>query len=189
MSEGTQTTASQLQKLNQLFSDEWESRMQEDPWLATLCGDHRFNDRHPFATEADAARRAGQDRAFLARLSAIERAALPPADQLNYDIFKRELSNRITEYSFGVYTMPVSRLSGFQIVFPDLPDFTPFKTPLDYEQYIQRLTGFAEYCRQNIELMQAGMRRGIIPARPARAFSSSLSSISQPALMPPCRKN
>ena len=172
----TQNTASQ--QLNQLFTDEWETRMQEDPWLATVCGDPRFNDRLPSVTEADAARRAGQDRTFLARLLTIERAALPPEDQLNYDIFARELNNRLLEYGFEAYTMPVSRLSGFQINFPDLPALTPFKTARDYENYIRRLNAFAEYCQQNIALMRAGMRRGYIPARPALSgIEESLRSL------------
>ena len=173
-----ETLPSSSQPLNQLFTDEWDFRMQEDPWLATLCGDHRFNDRLPAVSEADSARRAAQDRVFLARLAAIERASLPPADQLNYDIFKRELTNFLSEYGFGAYTMPVSRLSGFHIFFPDLVDLTPFKTVLDYENYIQRLNAFAAYCQQNIALMRAGMRRGYIPARPALSgIEESLRSL------------
>jgi uncharacterized protein (DUF885 family) len=169
MSDDTRNAGSELLQLNRLFSDEWEVRMQEDPWQATLCGDHRFNDRLPAASEADAGRHAGQASAFLDRLHAIDRAALPPGDQLNYDIFERELSNRLLEHAFGTHFMPVSRLSGFQINFPDLTDFTPFKTPLDYEHYIRRLNGYADFCLQNIELMRAGMRRGYVPARAALA--------------------
>jgi len=179
MPDDTQNADSQSQQLNRLFADEWEFRMQEDPWQATLCGDHRFNDRLPVATELDAARRAGQASAFLDRLHAIDRAALPPGDQLNYAVFERELSNRIAEHTFGLHFMPVTRLSGFHINFPDLPDFTPFKTPLDYEQYIRRLSGFAGFCLQNIDLMRTGLRRGYIPARHALAgIEESIRSLA-----------
>ncbi len=173
-----QRANSQSFLLSRLFADEWETRMQEDPWQATLCGDHRFNDRLPSVTEADANRRASQDRAFLTRLEAIDRAALPAEDQLNYAVFERELDNRLAEHAFGTRFMPVSRLSGFHINFPDLPDFTPFKTARDYEHYIRRLNAFADFCLQNIELMRAGLHRSYLPARAALArIEESIQSL------------
>ena len=51
--------------LQQLFADEWEFRMQENPLLATRCGDHRFNERLPAVSEEDYQRRLAQTRVFV----------------------------------------------------------------------------------------------------------------------------
>ena len=73
--------------LHQLFDEEWERGLRENPVGASYQGDPRYNDRwadvSPAAIEASAA----ADRAALARIRAIDRNALSPADQLNYDTF------------------------------------------------------------------------------------------------------
>ena len=69
--------------LHQLFSDAWETQLQLDPLLATQCGDRRYNDRLPQVGEDAVERQRLALRGFLARLSAIPRAGLSPADQVN----------------------------------------------------------------------------------------------------------
>ena len=51
--------------LHDLFADEWAFRLQEDPLFATAVGDHRYNDKLPSATPADAERRIEKKRGFL----------------------------------------------------------------------------------------------------------------------------
>ena len=97
-----------LTQFRRLLADEWEFRMQEDPLLATRCGDHRFGDRLTSVLPEDFKRRSDQARIFLARLLAIERDRLPLEEQLNFDIFKLEIENQIAEYEFGVHFMPVA---------------------------------------------------------------------------------
>jgi uncharacterized protein (DUF885 family) len=152
-------------RLHQLFVDEWESRMRDDPLFATMCGDHRYDDRLPAVSEEDFQRRLTQTRAFLNRLQEIDRDALTPEEQLNYDIFERETKDQIAEYEFGSYWMPVSKASGLQISFPDLPNIVPLSTVEDYENYIARLNGFDAFTQAHVELMRAGMRKGYAPPR------------------------
>lgn len=76
-------------QLQQLFTEEWELRLQENPTFATQTGDHRYNDRLPGVKEEDFTRRAQALQAIFERLKAINRDALAPAEQLDYDFFSR----------------------------------------------------------------------------------------------------
>ena len=115
----------------------------------------------PKVSLADEKRRNAAQRKFLARLESIKRDALTPANQLNYDIFARVLREHVREFEFQTYLMPVSDRWGFHIEFPELPRNMPLTTTRDYENYIARLGGFADYAAGHIELMREGIRRSM----------------------------
>jgi uncharacterized protein (DUF885 family) len=144
-----------------LLDDAWEFRLGEDPLFATETGDHRFDDQLPHVSLADESRRDEARRQFLARLDAIDRNALPRADQANYDIFGRSLRDQIREYEFQAHLMPISDRYGFHVDFPELPRNMPLTTTQDYENYIARLRGFASYAAGHIELMREGVRKSM----------------------------
>jgi len=157
--------AKALSQLQELFADEWEFRMQEDPLFATRCGDHRFNDRLPAVSEADYQRRLAQERRFLERLRTIDRSLLAPDGQLNYRIFEQELENRIADYGFHTYRMPFTKLGGFHTDFPELPNAVPLNTLQDYENYMARLNRFSAFAQAHIELMRVGIREKVVLPR------------------------
>ena len=143
-----------------LVADEWESWVRENPLLATRCGDHRFDDRLPAVSEADAQRRLAQDKSYLERLRAIDPGDLPRRDQLNRVTFERMLRDRIADAEFHAYRMPLTRLGGFYTNFAELPRVIPLDTLQDYEHYISRLRGFAAYAEGYLALMRDGIRSG-----------------------------
>jgi uncharacterized protein (DUF885 family) len=75
------------------------------------------------------------------------------------------LENEIAETEFRAYLMPMSKTSGFHSSFAELPEYVPFDTPKDYENYIARLSAFKAYAEGHIELMRIGMRDGYAPPR------------------------
>jgi len=150
--------------LRQLFDQEWEFRMRNDPITATWYGDHRFNDRLPVPSVEGYRREAQQARAFLERLQEIDYTALPASQQLNYDIFKWILQNQLIEHDFRLYLMPVNRLVGPHSILPDMIEVTPFASEQDYENYLSRLIAIPAYIEAQIELMRAGMEAGMVPA-------------------------
>ena len=151
--------------LQQLFEDEWEFRLRENPLFATYVGDHRYNDRLPHVTEDDFARRLAQMRTFRRRLEAIDRSTLTSEEQLNYDIFRRSLEDETGELEFRAYLMPIAKAGGFHTEFADLPVMAPFYNLGDYENYLARLEAFPSYVAEYIDLMRAGIRSGYVPAR------------------------
>jgi uncharacterized protein (DUF885 family) len=146
--------------LQSLFDEAWAVRLEEDPLFATEAGEHRYDDRLPSATPADWSRRAAFARSTLARLKAIDREGLSPADRVSYDMFARKLSDTLADDAFGVWRIPLNADSGFHTEFADLPDRAPFRTVRDYENYVARLNAFPRWVGEEIALMREGMRTG-----------------------------
>src|SRR6266487_4665816 len=85
--------ADEVARLHALFDKTWETRLRESPMFATSVGRHEYDDKLGSMTPADLERRHAQTKAALAELSAIDRAALPPNELVNADIFRRQLEN------------------------------------------------------------------------------------------------
>ena len=146
--------------LHDLFDREWEARLANNPLLATSVGRHELNDQLPDVSPENQQRRAGQVHEFLNELEAIDRAQLSAADQINYDIFERQLRAAIADFEFRAFEMPLTADSGFHADFAQLPFEAPFETTLDYQNYLARLEAFPAYMEQQIANMRAGLERG-----------------------------
>ena len=144
-----------------ILHEAWELRLREDPLAATETGDHRYDDRLPKVSLANEKRYNEAQRAFMDRLKKINRDELSPANKTNYDVYNRGLRERIKEFEFDTYLMPVSDRWGFHIDFPELPRNLPLATVKDYENYISRLNGFSDYAAGHMELMREGVSRGM----------------------------
>ncbi len=150
-------------ELTQLFEDHWQAWMHNDPLFASMCGDNRYDDRLPSASDASFAGWKGQLQAFRRRQDTILRSALSTAEQLNYDIFARLLDMEIEELNHFYYRMPISRTAGFHMYLPDLPTYMSMETLRDYENYLSRLQVVPSYVAENIELMRLGVSSGYLP--------------------------
>ncbi len=169
--------ADEVAKLHDLFDREWELRLKEDPLFATSVGRHEYNDRLPSATMADLERQAAAAKAFLGELQAIARAQLPAEEQVNYDIFRRQLENRAAGFDLGDYQMPINADSGFHTGFSRLPEEVPLATAKDYENYISRLKAWPRYVREQIELMRTGLKRGMtVPRVTLEGYDGTISA-------------
>jgi uncharacterized protein (DUF885 family) len=157
--------ADEVAKLHGLFEREWEFRLKEDPTFATSVGRHEYGDRLPSATLADLERQNAANKAMLGELDAIDRSKLPPEEQVNYDIFRRQLENRIAGFELGEDQMPFNADSGFHSGFSRLPEEVPLATVKDYENYISRLKAWPRYVAEQIELMRMGLKRGMTVPR------------------------
>ncbi len=88
-----------------------------------------------------------------------------PEDLVNADMFRRQLEDRIADFELGGYQMPFNADSGFHSEFSRLADDVPLATARDYENYIARLRAWPRYVEQQIELMRAGLKRGMTVPR------------------------
>jgi uncharacterized protein (DUF885 family) len=114
----------------------WAERLRADPLYATTVGVHGYDDRLPAVTPADYARQVAQDRAFEQRLQALPRSALPPAGQLNYDLFDYELRDRIALAPFRDWRIPLTSDSGFHSDVLLMADGVAMARPEDYQRFI-----------------------------------------------------
>jgi uncharacterized protein (DUF885 family) len=152
--------ASPAESLKQLMAEEWEFELREDPLFATQAGDHRYDERLPSVTVADEVRREAANKEFLARLQAIDRTQLGATDRLDYDLLQRTLRDRIGEYDFKTYLMPITNREGFHTDFPQLPERVPLDDTKDYENYCARLEACRTYMGQYVETMRVGVKEG-----------------------------
>lgn len=154
MSEPRKATADA--DLRAFLDQAWQRELRDNPSLATYLGDRRYDDRwEDLRPEAVEARRAG-DRDLLGQLQAIDRENLSAAAQLNHDLFRRYLEDRIEGQAFDQELMPMSQLEGLQLS-AQLLDFVPFAEQKDYENWLARLQGFGDLVDQTIALMRRGI--------------------------------
>src|SRR5216683_2354706 len=169
--------ADEVKRLHALFDRNWETRLKESPLFATSVGRHEYDDRLPSVTMADLERRQAQRKATLASLAKIDRSKLPQAEQVNYDIFKRQIDESIESFDFGDYQMPINADSGFHSGFSRLPKEMPLATVKDYENYISRLKAWPRYVREEIALMRIGIKRGMtIPRATLNGYDSTITA-------------
>lgn len=152
------------QALQRLFAEEWERGLRDFPDTATYHGDTRYDDRWPdLSLEAIAAREAA-DRAALARLRAIPRAALSPADQLHYDSFEWQMAAAVERQRFREYLQPIGHQGGPQTA-DTIAELMRFTRAADYRNYLARMQALPRLIEQTIVLMREGLRTGNMPPR------------------------
>jgi uncharacterized protein (DUF885 family) len=160
-----QTRASQTpaKQLHALFAAEWEYGLEQNPTGASQLGDRRWNDRWPDRSLEAIEKRHQHDLGLRQRLATINRARLSPADQLNYDLFKKDLDADIEEYKFRWYLVPLNQREGIQAA-DDLAASLRFETVKDYDDWVARLRIFPAYMDQTMALMREGIRaRMVLP--------------------------
>lgn len=147
--------------LHAFFDAEWDYQMEQNPVRASSMGDRRWNDRWDDDSLEAIAKREDHARDALQRLGKIERANLSPADQLNYDLFKKNLEQEIAGFRFRMYLLPINQRGGVQTE-DQLGEQLRFETVKDYEDWVVRLRGFPAHMDQQIALMREGMKARIM---------------------------
>ncbi|MEQ1617765.1 MAG: DUF885 domain-containing protein [Terricaulis sp.] len=148
------------QDLSRLFGDERAMVWRENPLAATNDGVHEYDDRLPSVTPEANLRQAVGDRALLARLNAIDRAALSRQEQVSYDLFAFMVGERVRFAAYREWRLPINNDSGFYTEILQLADLQAPRTTRDYENYIARLNDVPRYFRENIANMRLGIRDG-----------------------------
>jgi len=150
--------------LHGLFDSEWERGLRESPENASYQGDHRFDDRWSDMGPEAIARREAADRDALAALKRIDRAALSPADQLNYDTFAWLQERSVARQKFREYLQPVGHQGGVQTA-DGIAEVLPFASVQDYRNWIARLHALPRLLEQTTALMKTGVEAGSMPPK------------------------
>jgi len=150
--------------LHSLLEREWDAAMERHPTRASSLGDRRWNDRWPDMRPEAFAQWQRHLREVRARLNHIDRVNLSDADQLNFDLFKKDLEVRIREHQYGWHRIPLNQRGGLQTE-DELADSLRFDSVQDYEDWIARMRAFPEYMRQTVSLMREGMATGMLLPR------------------------
>jgi uncharacterized protein (DUF885 family) len=152
-------------RLHQLFAQRWEYTMREYPEFATSVGYPGQNARWTDNSLEAIARRKRELNDPLNVLRTIDRANLGPTDQLNYDLFRRNLTDAVEESRFPGELMAITQLDGVQQDVPSTIAKMPAGTVRDDEDILARLRAVPVLVNQTIVLLQRGLASGITPPR------------------------
>lgn len=153
------------ERLHKLFEVTWDYIMFEYPEYATFVGypgqNHRWTDLSVEAIE----RRKREVEEPLKTLHSIDRSQLSEVDQLNYDLFKKDLEFQVEEARFYDDYMPINQLQGVQQSVASVLNAMPAQTVRQYKDIIARLNGVPLLIEQTIELMKKGLEIGVSPPK------------------------
>lgn len=141
--------------LIKLFDQVWQEDLVDDPISATALGDTRYNDKLPDMSQAAIDARNKRNYTRLAALRKIVRDKLEKEDQLNYDLFERDIKMRIDEYAYKPWLYAIRTFDGPQLL-TEVAEFAPFSTVKDYENWIARINASGTFFDQWIALLQSG---------------------------------
>jgi uncharacterized protein (DUF885 family) len=163
--EASQGRVPERDRLRALFDATWRYQMEEFPELATFTGhsgqDHRWTDLSLLAVE----RRRRELEIPARALATIDRSRLPPADQLDRDVFQREVGEALEGRRFRGELMPLTQMSGVQQDVAQMLAMMPAATAAHYENVVARLLGVPALVDQTIVLMKEGLAAGLTPPR------------------------
>ncbi len=161
------------ERLSAMFAEYDEEFLQLNPISATFRGDHRYDDVfvNSLSDEYVAAMRSLNE-GYLERLRGFDPESLEPQDRLSYDIFKLQRENALEGFTEGFFDlrnlMPVNQFFGFHNFLALLgsgANAQPFVTVEDYDNWLLRSAGYAEWTDSAIAKMGEGIEAGVVQPR------------------------
>src|SRR6266550_1151618 len=147
-------------RLRAIYTEEWKWRLEQFPGLEGVT--KPVPDRLPKEDPPTQEMRLRYWQDVLHKLDDIPRAQLSPEEQINYDVYRREIENFVADQKFRDHEMPANSDSAF---WTDL-GYTarrPFKTLSDYKNWIAQIRDIPRYFREQIANIRAGLARGFTP--------------------------
>ncbi len=156
---------SDAERLKLFFSTHWKYSMEESPEAATACGFPGENDRWSDVSLEAITRRKTDLLHWREALDSIDRNQLSAADQLNYDLFHRDLLLEIEATQFPGELMPINQMGGVQQDVAQVIVQMPLEREKDFRDVIARLESAPTLIDQNIALLRRGLALQITPSR------------------------
>jgi len=153
------------EKLHQIFDEQWEWELQQNPIRATFVGDPRYGDRVPDMSFEAIERRDQHAHELKARLQTIDYPALSDDDKLSYDLFLLDVDQDIEGQRFHGELMPINQMGGLHSRMVDLAQLTPKFTAKQVDDLLTRLDQVPVLVDQMIALMEKGLEEGLTPPK------------------------
>ena len=147
-----------------LLDEHWEWRMASSPVMASMLGDRRYNDQWPDDSLDAIEQRHVATRDFLRRVYAIERSALSADDQLNYELFRRQLQDDVDRHQFKSHLLPFSHRGGIQSL-DNITNQLRLSTVEDYDDWLVRLGKVDDLIDTAMATAETGRKAGYMPPR------------------------
>ncbi|GMN01674.1 DUF885 domain-containing protein [Erythrobacter sp. MTPC3] len=168
--------AGPVEDYEELREEVWQAALDASPQLATSIGDRRGDGQLGDLSVAEYERQIAMARVYLQRLEAIDAAALPAAERIDYEVLKSSIEDQIdaSQHAHTRYVL-FNTFSGWFSGFASLPNRSPFFTLADYESYVARLEAYRAYNGQGIARSREAVRLGLTqPCEPMEGFDGKI---------------
>jgi uncharacterized protein (DUF885 family) len=161
-----------------LMDDYWATTLKDAPTFATQTGVTTYDRELGTVTLAEFDRQTAEAAAFLGRLNAIPVTSLNVADQTNYSILKRTLSDAVAANTFGERQMLFSTLGSFHQFWAGIGEQQPFRTYADYDNYLARIAHVPEQMANMAEISRKAAREGFVqPCVTLTTFDDTITGV------------
>ena len=154
--------AGPAEDFQKLQDDYWAATLRDAPLFASQVGVKDYDRQIGPLSLAELDRQAAQSAAFLKRLEAIPAASLPPADQANRAVLKRQLEDAIEANRYGERQLLYSTLGSYHDFLAGMAENIPFRSAADYDNYLARLEQVPDRMRSYGEISLKGAREGFV---------------------------
>jgi uncharacterized protein (DUF885 family) len=120
------------ERLHDLFKLDWERTMLENPEFATDVGYPGQNDRWTDQSLEAIEQRKQELHILEKAIQSIDRSKLSVADQLNYDLFKKNADDNLEGSHFKQKFIPITQLNGVQQGVAEILELSPRANVSDY---------------------------------------------------------
>lgn len=163
-----------------LADEFWDVWMASSPLLATVYGDHRFDDQlGPVSREAEY-------RVITQMGSIAERAGrltdLEAGDSLTRDILVATIESNRQLFDSGLYSAPISPYLGVQSIVPQTLSRSAAQDPEQAERLLTRVRSIPEWLTEVEDRIRTDLSEGLTPTRTnlERVLSQIDASVSGP---------
>ena len=148
-------------RLHQIFDEEWQRTLKENPTQSSRLGDRRYNKLWPDISLTAVRTSQTKTRQVLTAVKALDRSAFSADDELNARLFEYQYEADISEQRFQLHLLPINHRGGIQDEDTTV-DVLQFDTLRDYEDWIARLKAFPEYTARTMALMRQGIHEKML---------------------------
>ena len=181
-------------RFQDLLTDHWNWQLKTNPTFATSLGVREFDDMlsDPSLDAYDKDIEMAKD--FLGRLNDLVVSEMSEDNQLNAQLLKLDLENKITASQFGGKYMIMTNRRGPHTQMTGLPNRLPFFKAADYESYISRLKAMPAYMEKATARLRSAIdAQWVQPCAPMKGFEKSIQihiveDVSESNLMSPFKK-
>ena len=161
-----------------LMDEIWATTLKDNPVFATQTGVTTYDRELGTLTLAELDRQTAEASAFLKRLEAIPPSALSPADQTNYSILKRTLSDAVTANRFGERQMLFSTLGSPHQFWAGIGEQQPFRTYADYDNYLARISQVPAQMANMADISRKAAKEGFVqPCVTLTTFEPTITGV------------
>ncbi|MDQ3880253.1 MAG: DUF885 domain-containing protein [Chloroflexota bacterium] len=151
------TVAEPSTSVNELADRFWDGYLERDPYVATVYGDDRFDDRLPDLGPNGRAAHETAYRETLREAEAIDERPLDVESGITRDLLMLVSRNQLEALELKQYQLAVNQMEGAQILPASFARYQRVDTPERAERLLVRYRGFPELIEQYIGTLEEGM--------------------------------